>query len=43
MLGTAFNPAAEPFRKLLADLGAAARAQLAGMAPAPGSLWPDLV
>ncbi|CAL9442160.1 Xanthan lyase [Streptomyces sp. enrichment culture] len=43
MLGTAFNPAAEPFRKLLADLGASARSHLAAMAPAAGSLWPDLV
>ncbi|MET8567656.1 polysaccharide lyase 8 family protein [Streptomyces sp. NPDC004783] len=43
ILGTAFNPAAEPFRKLLTGLGADARAHLATMAPAPGSLWPDLV
>ncbi|MGW0777319.1 polysaccharide lyase 8 family protein [Streptomyces sp. NPDC002835] len=42
MLGTAFNPAAEPFRRLLADLGGKARAYLDSMAPAAGSLWPDL-
>ncbi|MFG3246274.1 polysaccharide lyase 8 family protein [Streptomyces sp. NPDC048187] len=43
LLGTAFNPAAEPFRTLLGALGADARAHLDAMAPADGSLWPDLV
>ncbi|MGV9350149.1 polysaccharide lyase 8 family protein [Streptomyces spiralis] len=43
ILGTAFNPAAEPFRKLLADLGTSARTHLGTMAPVAGSLWPDLV
>jgi hyaluronate lyase len=42
ILGTAFNPAAEPFRRLLADLGGTARAYLDSMAPAAGSLWLDL-
>ncbi|MEU1791897.1 polysaccharide lyase 8 family protein [Streptomyces sparsogenes] len=43
ILGTAFNPAAEPFRKLLISLGADARTHLGTMTPASGSLWPDLV
>ncbi|MEU3605354.1 polysaccharide lyase 8 family protein [Streptomyces sp. NPDC035033] len=43
LLGTGFSPTAEPFRTLLADLGGAARAHLAAMAPADGSLWPDAV
>ncbi len=43
ILGIAFNPAAEPFRTLLARLGTDARGHLGAMAPASGSLWPDLV
>ncbi|MFG3040576.1 polysaccharide lyase 8 family protein [Streptomyces sp. NPDC048330] len=43
VLGTGFSPTAEPFRTLLADLGASARGHLAAMAPTDGSLWPDAV
>jgi hyaluronate lyase len=43
ILGTDFDPAAEPFATLLANLGTNARNHLARMAPAPGSLWPDAV
>ncbi|MFD5794487.1 polysaccharide lyase 8 family protein [Streptomyces diastatochromogenes] len=43
ILGEGFDPAAEPFASRLADLGATARGLLATMAPATGSLWPDLV
>ncbi|MFJ6013225.1 polysaccharide lyase 8 family protein [Streptomyces sp. NPDC092952] len=42
-LGTGFSPTAEPFRTKLAELGAQAAAHRAAMAPATGSLWPDLV
>ncbi|MFF8726806.1 polysaccharide lyase 8 family protein [Streptomyces sp. NPDC015171] len=43
ILGEGFVPAVEPFRSRLADLGGTASGYLAAMAPAPGSLWPDLV
>ncbi|MEU3522540.1 polysaccharide lyase 8 family protein [Streptomyces sp. NPDC038707] len=43
ILGEGFDPAAEPFRSRLADLGGTAGRYLASMAPAAGSLWPDLV
>jgi hyaluronate lyase len=42
LLGTGFDPAAEPFRSRLAELGTLAGQYRATMAPAPGSLWPDL-
>ncbi|MEV4946742.1 polysaccharide lyase 8 family protein [Streptomyces sp. NPDC053755] len=42
LLGTGFDPAAEPFASKLAALGATARDLRASMAPANGSLWPDL-
>ncbi|MEU2129648.1 polysaccharide lyase 8 family protein [Streptomyces sp. NPDC018352] len=41
-LGTGFSPTAEPFKSKLADLGAQASGFLSTMAPARGSLWPDL-
>lgn len=43
ILGTDFDPASEPFRTQLATLGSTAAGHLAAMAPATGSLWPDLV
>ncbi|AKJ08961.1 lyase [Streptomyces incarnatus] len=43
ILGEGFDPAAEPFRSRLADLGTTAGRYRASMAPAAGSLWPDLV
>ncbi|WP_326718315.1 polysaccharide lyase 8 family protein [Streptomyces sp. NBC_00243] len=43
ILGTAFDPASEPFRTQLATLGTTAAGHLAAMAPATGSLWPDLI
>ncbi|SDJ59459.1 polysaccharide lyase 8 family protein [Streptomyces indicus] len=43
LLGSGFSPTAEPFRSKLAELGASASAHRANMAPAAGSLWPDLV
>ncbi|WP_460514497.1 polysaccharide lyase 8 family protein [Flindersiella endophytica] len=43
ILGTDFDPAAEPFATLLASLGTNARNHLSRMAPAAGSLWPDAV
>ncbi|GGU43685.1 hypothetical protein GCM10010274_34520 [Streptomyces lavendofoliae] len=42
LLGTGFTPTAEPYATKLADLGAAARSLRSAMAPASGSLWPDL-
>ncbi|MEU3830498.1 polysaccharide lyase 8 family protein [Streptomyces sp. NPDC029080] len=42
VLGQGFSPAAEPFRSRLAALGSTAGRHLAAMAPAAGSLWPDL-
>ncbi|MFI8239628.1 polysaccharide lyase 8 family protein [Streptomyces sp. NPDC085866] len=43
ILGEGVDPTAEPFTSRLADLGTTARGLLATMAPATGSLWPDLV
>ncbi|MEU1408364.1 polysaccharide lyase 8 family protein [Streptomyces sp. NPDC005728] len=43
ILGEGFAPTAEPFKSRLADLGATASGLLSTMAPAAGSLWPDLV
>ncbi|OIK00385.1 lyase [Streptomyces sp. MUSC 14] len=43
ILGEGFDPAAAPFASRLADLGGTARRYRAAMAPAAGSLWPDLV
>ncbi|MFJ7984195.1 polysaccharide lyase 8 family protein [Streptomyces sp. NPDC096351] len=40
VLGTGFSPTAEPFRGILATLGATAADYRATMAPAGGSLWP---
>ncbi|MGW0390570.1 polysaccharide lyase 8 family protein [Streptomyces sp. NPDC003042] len=42
VLGREFPATAEPFRSRLAELGEQTRGWVAGMAPAPGSLWPDL-
>ncbi|MFG3284260.1 polysaccharide lyase 8 family protein [Streptomyces sp. NPDC048111] len=41
-LGSGFDARAEPYATKLADLGAAARTARDTMAPATGSLWPDL-
>ncbi|MFJ8080509.1 polysaccharide lyase 8 family protein [Streptomyces sp. NPDC096205] len=43
LLGTGYDPTAEPYRSRLAALGATAADLRATMNPAPGSLWPDLV
>ncbi|MFJ6630034.1 polysaccharide lyase 8 family protein [Streptomyces sp. NPDC091376] len=43
ILGEGFSPTAEPFRTKLAALGARAGEYRSAMAPATGSLWPDLV
>ncbi|GAA5018327.1 polysaccharide lyase 8 family protein [Streptomyces siamensis] len=43
ILGEGFSPTAEPFRTRLADLGTTASQWRSAMAPAAGSLWPDLV
>ncbi|AOR30237.1 lyase [Streptomyces fodineus] len=43
ILGEGFDPTAEPFRSRLAGLGTTAGRYRATMAPAAGSLWPDLV
>ncbi|MGW5461720.1 polysaccharide lyase 8 family protein [Streptomyces sp. NPDC003996] len=43
VLGEGFDPTAEPFKSRLADLGTTAGRYRAAMAPAAGSLWPDLV
>ncbi|MGV4980680.1 polysaccharide lyase 8 family protein [Streptomyces sp. NRAIS4] len=43
ILGEGFDPTAEPFKGRLADLGTTASRYRATMAPAAGSLWPDLV
>ncbi|MGW2485377.1 polysaccharide lyase 8 family protein [Streptomyces sp. NPDC001571] len=40
-LGTGYDATAEPYATKLAALGTSARAALAAMAPATGSLWPD--
>ncbi|MBC9712874.1 polysaccharide lyase 8 family protein [Streptomyces sp. TRM66268-LWL] len=42
LLGSGFSPTAEPFKSKLAELGASAAAYRTAMAPASGSLWPDL-
>ncbi|MFC5721205.1 polysaccharide lyase 8 family protein [Streptomyces gamaensis] len=41
LLGTGFDPAAEPFATVLRRTGGLARTHRASMHPAPGSLWPD--
>lgn len=43
LLGEGFTPTAEPFKSRLAELGSTASQLQAAMAPASGSLWPDLV
>ncbi|MFB7510855.1 lyase, partial [Streptomyces broussonetiae] len=43
ILGEGFDPAAEPFASRLSGLGTTAGRYRATMAPAAGSLWPDLV
>ncbi|MFE0675703.1 polysaccharide lyase 8 family protein [Streptomyces sp. NPDC058867] len=43
ILGEGYSPTAEPFRTRLAELGSTAEQLRAAMAPATGSLWPDLV
>ncbi|WP_326606917.1 polysaccharide lyase 8 family protein [Streptomyces sp. NBC_01800] len=43
ILGEGFSPTAEPFKSRLTDLGATATQLRSSMAPATGSLWPDLV
>ncbi|WP_432164692.1 polysaccharide lyase 8 family protein [Streptomyces sp. bgisy031] len=42
-LGAGFSPTAEPFKTMLASLGTSAANFRSTMAPASGSLWPDLV
>ncbi|MEV8596772.1 polysaccharide lyase 8 family protein [Streptomyces sp. NPDC052012] len=39
-LGDGYDPAAEPYASRLAETGTQARGLMAGMAPAPDSLWP---
>ncbi|MEU1676554.1 polysaccharide lyase 8 family protein [Streptomyces roseifaciens] len=41
MLGTGFDPAAEPYASALRRTGELARTYRATLAPGPGSLWPD--
>ncbi|GAA2631979.1 polysaccharide lyase 8 family protein [Actinomadura fulvescens] len=43
VLGTGFTATAEPFKSKLASLGQSAARVRSTMAPAAGSLWPDLV
>ncbi|MGI5460648.1 polysaccharide lyase 8 family protein [Streptomyces sp. CA-249302] len=43
VLGEGFSPTAEPFKSRLAELGTTAAQLESSMAPATGSLWPDLV
>ncbi|MCL7424961.1 polysaccharide lyase 8 family protein [Streptomyces sp. YS415] len=43
LLGEGFSPTAEPFKSRLAELGSTASQLQTTMAPASGSLWPDLV
>ncbi|MGW3690007.1 polysaccharide lyase 8 family protein [Streptomyces sp. NPDC005125] len=43
ILGEGFSPTTEPFKSRLTDLGATATQLRTSMAPANGSLWPDLV
>ncbi|WP_063857056.1 MULTISPECIES: polysaccharide lyase family 8 super-sandwich domain-containing protein [unclassified Kitasatospora] len=42
LTGTGFDPATEPYATTLRGLGDRARTQYGAMAPATGSLWPDL-
>ncbi|MER7172557.1 polysaccharide lyase 8 family protein [Streptomyces mesophilus] len=42
LLGSGFSPTSEPFKSKLAELGTSASGYHASMAPATGSLWPDL-
>lgn len=42
VLGTGFDPAAEPYASKLSKLGTDASTYWSSMAPAAGSLWPDL-
>jgi hyaluronate lyase len=42
ILGTGFSPTAEPYASKLAALGRTAAALRSAMAPANGSLWPEL-
>lgn len=41
LLGTGFDPAADPYASALRHTADLARAHRASMRPAPGSLWPD--
>ncbi|MGK5548685.1 lyase, partial [Streptomyces sp. URMC 127] len=41
LLGTGFDPAAEPYAGALRRTGDLARTYRAGLAPGPSSLWPD--
>ncbi|MFE5890912.1 polysaccharide lyase 8 family protein [Streptomyces sp. NPDC056462] len=43
ILGEGFSPTSEPFKSRLAELGSTAGQLRSSMAPAAGSLWPDLV
>lgn len=43
ILGEGFSPTAEPFKSRLTELGSTAGQLRSAMAPAAGSLWPDLV
>ncbi|MGW7265007.1 polysaccharide lyase 8 family protein [Streptomyces sp. NPDC054842] len=43
LLGEGFSPTAEPFKSRLTELGSTAAQLRSSMAPATGSLWPDLV
>ncbi|MEU8462153.1 polysaccharide lyase 8 family protein [Streptomyces sp. NPDC029003] len=42
VLGSGFSAGVEPFRSRLAELGERTRGWISAMAPASGSLWPDL-
>ncbi len=42
LLGSGFSPTTEPFKTKLAELGTSAGGYRSTMAPATGSLWPDL-
>ncbi|WP_043618838.1 hypothetical protein [Nonomuraea candida] len=42
LLGTGFDPGAEPYREVLARLGTTADGHRESMAPERGSLWPGL-
>lgn len=43
ILGEGFSPTAEPFKSRLTELGTTASQWQSSLAPASGSLWPDLV